>query len=196
VLRALEDTGVVAPRYLGVDDHRRERLTYLPGWVAPDLAHGGWTDDQLAAAAELTRRFHDALAGSPLAGHHETVCHNDLGPCNTVHVDGRPVAFIDWDGAAPGPRVLDLGHAIWRWAVISDVGELPLDEQVRRARLMCDAYGDAVARTEVAGAIAASQQRVISAAARRGDRGSVEWHSGERDWFERHRRAFERGLSR
>lgn len=196
VLRALETARVAAaPRFLGLDEQGRERLSYLPGWVAPDLAHEDWTDEQLVAAAELTRRLHDTLADLPLAAGQETVCHNDLGPCNTVHLDGVPVAFIDWDGAAPGPRVLDLAHAIWRWAVISDTEALSLDEQVRRTRLMCDAYGSAVDRSAVTDAIAANQGRVVATAHRRGDRDSVEWHRSERAWFAAHRGAFERALS-
>jgi thiamine kinase-like enzyme len=39
----------------------------------------------------------------------ETVCHNDLTTWNTVFRAGLPVAFIDWDTAAPGPRAFDLG---------------------------------------------------------------------------------------
>src|SRR4051794_25944981 len=89
-LQSLEAANAAAaPRFLGLDGKGRERLSYVAGWVAPDLAHGEWTDGQLVAVAELTRRIHDALAGSALAGDEETVCHNDLGPCNTVHVDGR-----------------------------------------------------------------------------------------------------------
>jgi hypothetical protein len=53
----------------------------------------------------LIRCFHEATAGSPLAGGAEIVCHNELGPHNTIFVDGRPVAFIDWDEAAPGSRL-------------------------------------------------------------------------------------------
>jgi Ser/Thr protein kinase RdoA (MazF antagonist) len=204
VLRALELAGFRgAPRFLGLDEQGRERLSYLHGWVAPDLAHDGWTDGQLVATAELTRGFHDALGGSPLAAGEETVCHNDLGPCNTVHVDGLPVAFIDWDSAMPGPRALDLAHAIWYWAVISDTDALPLGEQVRRARLMCDAYGDPVDRNTVPAAILASQERVIANIAktcRRRDDASpywhraLEWHRGERAWFAAHKPAFERAL--
>jgi Ser/Thr protein kinase RdoA (MazF antagonist) len=32
----------------------------------------------------------------------ETVCHNELFPWNTVFRSDVPVAFIDWDTAAPG----------------------------------------------------------------------------------------------
>jgi aminoglycoside phosphotransferase (APT) family kinase protein len=108
-------------------------------------------------------------------------------------LDGVPAAFIDWDGAAPGARALDLAHAIWRWAIISDTNELPLAEQVRRARLMRDAYGQ-IDGAELLDAVAANQQRVVAEAQARGDRGSLKWHSGERDWFAAQRQAFERGL--
>lgn len=204
VLRALETVGFRgAPRFLGLDAQGRERLSYLHGWVAPDLAHDEWTDEQLVAAAELTRGFHDALAGSPLAAGEETVCHNDLGPCNTVHVDGLPVAFIDWDSAGPGPRAMDLAHVVWRWAVISETDVVPLDEQVRRVRLMCDAYGAALHRRSISDTILATQDRVISDIAntlRRADAHSgywqraLEWHRGERAWFAAHRQAFDGGL--
>jgi hypothetical protein len=45
----------------------------------------------------------------------ETICHNELKPSNTVFRSGVPVALIDWDTAAPGPRAWDLGFAAWYW---------------------------------------------------------------------------------
>jgi aminoglycoside phosphotransferase (APT) family kinase protein len=194
VLGALERAGFGgAPRFLGLDEQGRERLSYLPGWVAPDLAHDEWLDEHLVAAAELVRRFHDALAATDLAGGEETVCHNDLGPCNTVHRERVPFGFIDWDGAKPGRRALDLGHAVWRWAIISETDALPIDEQVRRVRLMCGAYG-AADRAAVLDAVVANQDRVIMNARRRGDQESVSWHTGERAWLLAHRDVFARGL--
>jgi len=35
-------------------------------------------------------------------------------PSNTVFRNGVPVALIDWDTAAPGPRAWDLGWVSWR----------------------------------------------------------------------------------
>ena len=194
VLRSLERRHFAgAPRFLGVDERGRERLSYLPGWVAPDRDHGAWSDEQLLAASRLIRGFHDTLAASPLADGEETVCHNDLGPCNTVHRDGVPYAFIDWDTAAPGPRVLDVAHAVWRWAITSDTDELALDEQARRVRLMSEAYGG-YEPTALLDAVLANQDRVIAAAITRQDRPSADWHRGERDWFVTERAAFERAL--
>ena len=64
--------------------------------------------------AELVREFHDLTPGTPLAGDAQVVCHNDLAPNNTVYSPGgsglRPVAFIDWDLAAPGQRIHDVAH--------------------------------------------------------------------------------------
>lgn len=50
----------------------------------------------------------------------EVVCHNDLSLKNTVYrtTGDRllPVAFLDWDLAAPGRRIDDVAHVCWQWA--------------------------------------------------------------------------------
>lgn len=63
-----------------IDDRDREILTFIEGWVPPDLDH--WADEQVASAARVLRRCHDATAGSALAEGEEVVCHNDPSPCN------------------------------------------------------------------------------------------------------------------
>jgi Ser/Thr protein kinase RdoA (MazF antagonist) len=72
----------------------------------------------LVRLGALIRQYHDAAASFPWRGREwrlearqpvETVCHNDLTPWNTVFRAGLPLAFIDWDAAAPGPRISDLG---------------------------------------------------------------------------------------
>jgi len=57
----------IAPRYLGVDEQNREIFSHLAGEVPDDL-DAGFDDATLVAAARLIRRFHDATAGSGLAG--------------------------------------------------------------------------------------------------------------------------------
>jgi aminoglycoside phosphotransferase (APT) family kinase protein len=78
----------------------------------------------------------------------ETVCHNDLTQWNTVFREGLPVAFIDWDTAAPGPRAGDLGFIAWRWVPFwrdakCKAHGLPtgVAEKARRFRLLLGAYG-------------------------------------------------------
>jgi hypothetical protein len=135
-----------APRFLGTDGRGRQILSYLDGYVAwqpvqpPEVSCA----DSLAQVAALVRQFHDLTAGTPLAAGHEVVCHNDLSPKNTVYRDAgpglRPVAFIDWDIAAPGARIHDIAHVCWQYL---DLGPAVADvaEAGRGVRLICDAYG-------------------------------------------------------
>ncbi len=78
--------------------------------------------------------------GSFLAAAAEIVAHNELGPHNTVFSGEEPVAFIDWDDAAPGTRLFDLANAVWSFVDVGEGGG-PIGEQAWRVRLMCDAYG-------------------------------------------------------
>jgi hypothetical protein len=135
-----------APRFLGSDEHGREMLSFLDGHVAwqPAQPPGVTSADSLARVAALVREFHDLTAGTALAADCEVVCHNDLSPKNTVYRDSgaglRPVAFIDWDIAAPGARIHDVAHVCWQYL---DLGPSIADPEAagQRVRLICDAYG-------------------------------------------------------
>ncbi len=145
-----------APRAYGYDEAGREVLDYLPGEVAhyplPGFAR---TDDSLCELGRLLRRFHDVTAGFvppdgaswyfPVLEPNEVICHGDVAPYNCVFRDGRPVAFIDFDTAHPGPRVWDVAYAAFRFVPLmapgSPDGSVSLGEQCRRLRLLCDAYG-------------------------------------------------------
>src|SRR5687768_16129172 len=83
------------PRYLGRDEREREIFGFLPGDVPTDL-DSTISDETLAVAAGLIRRFHDATAGSEIAGDGEVVCHHDLSPCNFVFREGKPIGIIDF----------------------------------------------------------------------------------------------------
>jgi Phosphotransferase enzyme family len=137
-----------APVPLGIDDRGREIVSYIAGEV-PGGDPPPASDGALAEVAQLIRRLHDAsrdfapvspcwqrLPGAPDG---DVICHNDLAPYNTVHAAGRPLAFIDWDYAAPGPRTWDLAHAAWRFIPLGS--QTPVRESARRLRLLCDAYG-------------------------------------------------------
>jgi hypothetical protein len=156
-----------SPRVLEAGDGW-EVLTYLEGEVAvdPDWQPGrghrlppyARTDEALIAAGRLVRALHEAAAGfepaltgyrfhphPPLPG--EIVSHGDLGPWNTVYRDGLPVAFIDWDSAAPVEPLADLAAAAWGFLPLAPYDQLaqagfdPLPDLPARLRLFVDAYG-------------------------------------------------------
>jgi thiamine kinase-like enzyme len=126
-------------------------LSWIEGhvpWAGIDDPPGIYDDGSATAVARLARAFHDLTAVSPLADRGEVVCHNDLSPKNTVYqqvrvddADGvtwRPIAFIDWDAAAPGLRIHDVAHISWQWA--ANTASSPATA-ARRIRVIADAYG-------------------------------------------------------
>jgi Phosphotransferase enzyme family len=157
LLRHLEAVGFDgAPRVLGIDEDGREVLTFVEG-VDGHHGKGPHTDEALAAAGRLIRRYHDAVAGfSPPPGaqwrfqagapREGIVCHNDLGPVNTIYSEGVPTTLIDWDFAAPAPPAWDLAYAAYRFAPLYDDADCvrlgyPVGPRGPRIRVLCDAYG-------------------------------------------------------
>ncbi|WP_405836460.1 phosphotransferase [Streptomyces sp. NBC_01518] len=132
-----------APRFLGTDERGREVFQYIEGQAAvrPDECSAARTDDSLVRVARLVRAFHDLTHGTPQAGDQDVVCHNDLAPKNTVYDSAwHPLAFVDWDLAAPGERVHDVAHVCWQYLDLGP-GITDLPETARRIALICDAYG-------------------------------------------------------
>lgn len=132
-----------APRYLGECDGM-DYFSYIPGSVPARFQT--WTDAQIAAAGRLLRAMHDASRGSALAGRHPVVCHHDPGPNNAVFNnadfrEGEPVAFIDFDTAAPGSPLEDLGYLAWTWCVSSKASAPTAEVQAAQVRIAVDAYG-------------------------------------------------------
>ncbi|WP_214410403.1 phosphotransferase enzyme family protein [Sphaerisporangium fuscum] len=145
-----------APRAHGLDERGREILDFVPGEVGHyPLPPDAWSEASLTAAGRLLCAYHDACAGfvpPPDAAWYfpprepaEVICHGDVAPYNCVYRDGLPVALIDFDTAHPGPRLWDVAYAAYRFVPLTAVGNgeavLPVDEQARRLRLFCDAYG-------------------------------------------------------
>ena len=108
------------PRYLGRDHLDRDVFSYLPGEV---VARWRRLDDaEVAAAARLLRQWHDATRGFRGGG---VVCHHDPGPNNAVFVAGRPVAWIDFDFAAPGDPIEDVAYLAWSWCISGSTRSWP-----------------------------------------------------------------------
>jgi Ser/Thr protein kinase RdoA (MazF antagonist) len=133
LLMHLENVGFDgAPRYLGSDAEGRDVLSYIDGQVPlPPYPAWSMTDAALVDLAHLLRRFHEATASLDLAGISGwatdwadpiaagVVCHNDLFPENVVFRDGRVIALIDFDMAAPGRPLWDVAIAAQEWAPLS-----------------------------------------------------------------------------
>ncbi|WP_232032603.1 phosphotransferase [Streptomyces lincolnensis] len=192
-----------APRFLGTDERGRETFGYIEGRAAltPDERVAARTDTALEQVARLVRAFHDLTHGTPSAGGRDVVCHNDLAPKNTVYaVRGEhwhPLAFVDWDLAAPGERVHDLAHLCWQYLDLGP-GVSDVSEAARRIRLVCDAYG-LDGREDLIDTILWWQDRCrrgIEAGAARGEpamvglraSGAVDEVRAAREWVAGHRR--------
>ena len=155
-LRAVGFDGASLP--VGVDPDGRERLEHLDGDVAlPPYPEWAQTDEALASTARLLRRCHDAarqveVAGSTWSGDMADprggpiIVHNDVCLENVVFRHGQAVGLLDWDFAAPGRPVHDLGQMARMCVPIDDdvnaarLGWAPASRSAR-LRLVADAHG-------------------------------------------------------
>lgn len=178
LLRHLERHGFRgAPRLHGVTDDGLEILDFLPGQVGEyPLTPQAASREALETAAELLAAYHDATADY-VTGHEngwmmpalspaEVILHNDYAPYNCVLDGTRVVGIIDFDTAAPGPRLWDVAYAVYRWAPTTAPGNgagfgTP-QEQAARARVFCDRYGlDAAGRAALVDTIVARLTALI-----------------------------------
>ncbi|MEA3076497.1 MAG: hypothetical protein QOF60_1405 [Actinomycetota bacterium] len=158
-LARLEGAGYrSAPSPVGLDPDGRERLLFIAGDVAiPPYPEWVQSDQALESVAVLIRGLHDAseqVDTSSLTWCREmadpeggpVICHNDVCLENVVFRDGRAVALLDFDFAAPGRRTFDLAAFTRMCVPIDDdvssakLGWHPSDRP-RRLRLVCDVYG-------------------------------------------------------
>ena len=181
-LTQLEAAGFGAvPRFLGIDEAGREMLSFIPGEVPADL--GDHDDATLHAAAALLRRFHDATAGlDAVRDCGEVACHNDWAPTNAVFRRGQPVALIDFDTMAPGPRLWDLGYSAFAWLDLGN-DDYSAAQQLRRLKVFADSYALAgVGAIEVAAFALARQTALAVSAEARGLDAIARWASDAARW--------------
>ncbi|MFD9538654.1 phosphotransferase [Streptomyces sp. NPDC060022] len=159
-LRALREHGFDgAPTPVGLTADGRERLTFIPGDVAlPPFPTWVMTEAALRSLGSLLRCLHEAGAAVPVDTCAEwpsdladpeggtMLCHNDVCPENVVFRDGRAVALIDFDLAAPGRPIWDVAMAARYWVPaldpVSAAAFYPdgLDAPAR-LRVLADSYG-------------------------------------------------------
>ena len=191
-----------APRVLGIDEQGREILEHVPGAMAWPVLGALATDDGLARAADLLRRYHEAVADfvvpddavwqfpdmapdcEPFIGGEGTiVCHNDCAAWNLVMGDDR-WAFIDWDVAGPRPRIWDVAYAVRGMVLVDRESDI-----TRRVAVFSDAYGlDAVDRRRLPEVVAARIESSIGLMRRHGEAGEEPWATM---WAGDHRTAWE-----
>ena len=145
VLIRLERAGFdAAPRWHGLDEHGRDVLSWVEGdtfadrgrmhpFIGDPPERVAFSDEQVAAAMRLLRRYHDAFGD-------DVICHGDFGPWNLVWRDGFPAAVIDFDNVHRGDAADDVAYAL-RMFVCYGFAEAECDELVRRTHVALHAYG-------------------------------------------------------
>ena len=165
LLQYLEAAGFEgAPRVLGIDAMNREVLTYLPGVVTRRPLPGFITaESALVSLAQLQLRYHEAVVGFDppswaqwdgeltrfVDGPPEIICHCDVNLENVIFRPGpdgpQPYAFIDFDLARPGTRLVDIIQTLRYWGPIADPADrdpaLRNADVPRRIAVFCEAYG-------------------------------------------------------
>lgn len=125
LLKHLESKGYTyAPRFLGIDENDREILTFIEGEAGNyPLKRYMWSDDVLIEIAKMLRLYHDAVSDFPFSdewkpidhtpGKAEVLCHNDFAIYNIIFNRKKPAGIIDFDVAAPGPRIWDIAYTLY-----------------------------------------------------------------------------------
>ncbi|WP_409291330.1 phosphotransferase [Peribacillus sp. SCS-37] len=131
LLQHLESKGFdYAPMFLGIDEKNREILSYLEGEAGHyPLKEYMWSHDALKGIAAMLRQYHDAVSDFPSLNEWppmdntpdpvEVVCHNDFAVYNIIFKHERPAGIIDFDVAAPGPRLWDIAYTLYTCVPLS-----------------------------------------------------------------------------
>lgn len=131
LLNHLENKGYpYAPRYLGIDEQNREVLSFIEGEAGNyPLKKYMWSDKVLKEIAEMLCAYHDAVSDFPIPkdwkpfdntpDNLEVICHNDFAIYNIIFHHEKPAGIIDFDVAAPGPRLWDIAYTLYTCVPLS-----------------------------------------------------------------------------
>ncbi|MEI3891245.1 MULTISPECIES: phosphotransferase [Bacillus] len=133
LLQHLENKGFHhAPKFLGIDEKNREILSFIEGEAGNyPLKEYMRSNDTLKEIAKILRLYHDAVSDFPLSddwktmdhtpNNIEVLCHNDFAIYNIIFNQEKPVGIIDFDVAAPGPRIWDIAYTLYTCVPLSRV---------------------------------------------------------------------------
>ncbi len=161
-----------APKFLGVDEKGREILSFIEGVAGHDpLEEYMCSHNALKEIARMLRQYHDAICDFPISddwermdntpNNIEVVCHNDFAMYNIIFKDKKPVGIIDFDVAAPGPRLWDIAYTLYTCVPLSrffrtEAGEIVHYHALEhaghikyRVNLFFEAYGEKIAEDYV-----------------------------------------------
>lgn len=131
LLKHLEAKGFTnAPKFLGFDDKNREILSFIKGEAGNyPLKKYMWSNEALKEIAKMLRLYHRAVSDFPIEDSwtpidntpqpFEVVCHNDFAIYNIIFNQEKPVGIIDFDLAAPGPRLWDIVYTLYTCVPLS-----------------------------------------------------------------------------
>ncbi|WP_163140203.1 phosphotransferase [Bacillus sp. 22-7] len=119
-----------APKFLGIDEKDREVLTFIEGEAGNyPLKKYMWSNDALKEIAKMLRLYHDAVSNFPIEESWqpidntpqpiEVLCHNDFAIYNIIFKQEKLVGIIDFDLAAPGPRLWDIAYTLYTCVPLS-----------------------------------------------------------------------------
>lgn len=124
LLQHLESKGFdYAPKFLGIDEKNREILSFIEGEAGNyPLKKYMLSNDVLKEIAKMLRLYHDAVSDFQISDEWkpmdntpdtmEVICHNDFAIYNIIFYHEKPVGIIDFDVAAPGPRLWDIAYTL------------------------------------------------------------------------------------
>lgn len=125
LLQHLENQGFeYAPKFLGIDEKDREILSFIEGTTGnyPPKKYM-WSNNALKAIAKMLSRYHHAVTNFPIEESwqpidntpqpFEVICHNDFAIYNIIFNHEKPIGIIDFDMAAPGPRLWDIAYTLY-----------------------------------------------------------------------------------
>ncbi len=131
LLKHLENKGFsYAPKFLGIDEKGREVLSFIEGEAGNyPLKQYMWSDDVLIEIGKMLRLYHDSVSDFSFDDSwksidntpkpFEVLCHNDFAIYNIIFNDERPIGIIDFDVAAPGPRLWDIAYTLYTCVPLS-----------------------------------------------------------------------------